>query len=334
MGIERFGGSHRSPRQSDEKRDRNRFIGSSCAFESINGTIRMVAPRNSSVIINGETGTGKEMVARQIHMQSQRSGKPFIPVDCTSLNGSILESQLFGHVKGAFTGAVSDTVGFFRAADGGTLFLDEIGELELDFQAKLLRVLQESAVTAVGATKAEPVDVRVLCATHRDLKAMIKEGTFRSDLYFRLNIIRIEIPPLRERGDDSILLAEHFLEKQAALYGEKVKRLSDEAAKTIRGYGWPGNVRELANVMEHAHIVSKGGVIEVDDLPEDVLSGEITRAMEHDGISSFKELQKRLVRKALAKANGKKMATARLLEIDHRQLDRLVDEFGLEAGWR
>ncbi|MEZ6191001.1 MAG: sigma-54 factor interaction domain-containing protein [Phycisphaerales bacterium] len=160
------------------------FVGQSAVFESIVGTIETIASRNNSVIIHGETGTGKEMVARQVHERGQRRNKPFIPVDCTALNGSILQSQLFGHVKGSFTGAVSDTLGFFRAADGGTIFLDEIGELDPEMQAKLLRVLQESAVTPMGSTQSHSIDVRVLCATHRDLKQMIKAGTFRADLYF------------------------------------------------------------------------------------------------------------------------------------------------------
>ena len=199
------------------------FVGQSDAYCSILQTIETVACRKSSVIIMGETGTGKEKVAREIHAGSDRSDRPFVPVDCTSLNGNILESQLFGHVKGAFTGAVSDSLGFFRAADGGTVFLDEIGELDLDLQAKLLRVLQESAVTPVGSIKPYPINVRVLCATNRDLKQMIKQGTFRADLYFRLNIVTVELPPLRDRRDDVVMLCEHFLQKQADLYNEPVK---------------------------------------------------------------------------------------------------------------
>lgn len=313
---------------------RRDFVGRSCAFRSINETIETVASRKSSVIITGETGTGKEMIARQIHNLSDRKNKPFVPVDCTALSGQILESQLFGHVKGAFTGADRDTLGFFRAADGGTVFLDEIGELEVDLQAKLLRVLQDSAVTPVGDTKARPIDVRVVCATHRDLKKMIGSGDFRADLYFRLNVFAMEMPPLRDRRDDIQPLCEHFLQKQAELYDEPVKQLSPEANTVLEGYSWPGNVRELANAMEHAHVASRGREIGPADIPSDVLDGDIERCMQQDECLSFKELKKKLVVRALQKANGRKMATARLLEIDHRKLDRLVEQFGLKPTWK
>ena len=316
---------------SDQPRE---FVGQSGAFRSIIETIEMVAMRKSSVIISGETGTGKEMVARQIHAKSHRATQGFVPVDCTALNGNILESQLFGHVKGSFTGAVMDTVGFFRAADGGTLFLDEIGELDLDLQAKLLRVLQESSVTPVGATKPYPIDVRVICATNRDLKQMIRDGTFRPDLYFRLNIVTLEVPPLRDRREDVLILCDYFLEKQAALYSESVKQLSPETERILKSYGWPGNVRELANVIEHAHITSQTDVIEPAELPSDVLTGDIVLAMQQEELQSLKQLQKQLVIRAMQKTNGRKMATARLLEIDHRKLDRLVEEFTLEPSWK
>ena len=318
----------------EERVQPSEFAGQSDAFRSIVETIEMVALRKSSVIISGETGTGKEMVARQIHARSSRAKQSFVPVDCTALNGSILESQMFGHVKGSFTGAVMDTVGFFRAADGGTIFLDEIGELDLDLQAKLLRVLQESSVTPVGATKPHPIDVRVICATNRDLKHMIREGTFRADLYFRLNIVTLEVPPLRDRREDILLLAGHFLEKQAVLYNEPVKELSPETERTLKSYGWPGNVRELANVIEHAHITARTDVIEPSELPSDVLTGDIALAMQQDEFPSFKQLQKQLVVRALQRTNGRKMATARLLEIDHRKLDRLVEDFDLQPSWR
>jgi len=311
-----------------------KFVGRSGAFRSLSETIEMVAQRNSSVIISGETGTGKEMVARQIHERSLRAREGFVPVDCTALNGNLLESQLFGHVKGSFTGAISDTVGFFRAADGGTIFLDEIGELELDLQAKLLRVLQESSVTPVGSTKSYPVDVRVVCATNRDLKQMIHEGKFRADLYFRLNIVTLEVPALRERNDDIILLVNHFLKKQADLYDEPVKSLLPETEQILRQYNWPGNVRELANVSEHAHITSRSNVITPSDLPSDVLTGDLVQAMKQDEFMSFRQLQRQLVIRAMQKANGRKMATAKLLEIDHRKLDRLVEQFELSPGWR
>jgi len=307
---------------------------SSGAFQSILETVETVALHKSSVIITGETGTGKEMVARQVHNKSSRAKQGFVPVDCSALNGNILESQLFGHVKGSFTGAVMDTVGFFRAADGGTIFLDEIGELDFDLQAKLLRVLQESAVTPVGSTKSCPVDVRVICATNRNLKQMIRDGTFRPDLYFRLNIITIEVPPLRDRGEDVLILANHFLEKQAQLYDVPVKKLNPETKQILMSYDWPGNVRELANVIEHAHITSKTDIIEPSNLPSDVLTGDIVMAMQQEEFPSFGQLQKQLVIRAMQKTNGQKMATAKLLEIDHRKLDRLVERFNLEPSWK
>jgi transcriptional regulator with PAS, ATPase and Fis domain len=311
------------------------FLGVSPAFQSILETIRIVGPRSCCVILEGETGTGKEMAARLIHSFSDRAEKTFIPVDCTALNGSLFESQLFGHVKGAFTGAVSDTLGFFRAADGGTIFLDEIGEMELDLQAKLLRVLQDSQVTPVGSTRRYPVNVRVLCATNRDLKQMVQKGTFRADLYFRLNVYKIHVPPLRERKEDIRLLADYFLRKQAELYEEAPRRLSEEAAAILEHYHWPGNVRELANAMEHAHIHSRGPLIEPADLPADILEGDLLAdRIDEDEFYPFRQIQKRMVILALKKTRGRKIAAARLLGIDHRKLARLVEEFGLEATWK
>ena len=310
------------------------FIGRSSAFNSIADTIKMVAEYNCPVIISGETGTGKEMVAHQIHARSPRAKQCFVPVDCSTLNGNILESQMFGHVKGSFTGAVMDTVGFFRAADGGTIFLDEIGELDLDLQAKLLRVLQESSVVPVGSTKSYPVDIRVLCATNRNLKQMIHEGTFRPDLYFRLNIITLAVPPLRDRCEDVLRLASYFLEKQAALYNEPVKKLSLETEHILMNYDWPGNVRELANVIEHAHITSSTNLVEPSELPPDILTGDIVLAMQQEEFVSLRQLQKQLVIRALQKTNGRKMATARLLEVDHRKLDRLIEQFNLQSNWK
>jgi transcriptional regulator with PAS, ATPase and Fis domain len=294
----------------------------------------MVAPRNCNVILNGETGTGKEMVARQIHLNSQRADGVFIPVDCTALCGQILESQLFGHTKGAFTGAVNDTLGFFRAADKGTIFLDEIGEIELDLQAKLLRVLQESRVTPVGSTASCPVDVRVICATNRDLKEMVRQGTFRADLYFRLNVFRIELPALRHRKEDVRLLADHFLRKQAELYQEPLKSLTPDALEILEGYHWPGNVRELANAMEYAFIASPTREIEPTSLPVDIIEGDLLLDNQDEDFMSFEEIQKRMVVRALKKTNGRKMAAARMLKIDHRKLSRLVEEFGLEPTWQ
>lgn len=309
-------------------------VGTSIAFQSVMETVAVVAPRNCCVVINGQTGTGKEMVAHQIHTLSLRAANPFVPVDCTALSGHILESQLFGHVKGAFTGAISDTLGFFRAANGGTIFLDEIGEVELELQAKLLRVLQESVVTPVGATTSYPIDVRVICATNRNLKQMVQEGSFRADLYFRLNVFRIELPCLRQRPEDIQLLAEYFLQKQADLYQEPPKHLTAETLEILSGYHWPGNVRELANAMEYAYIASRQAAIEPSALPLDILEGDLLSNTAEDDFLGFDQIQKRMIIRALKKTNGRKMAAARLLKIDHRKLSRLVEEFGLEPTWR
>jgi transcriptional regulator with PAS, ATPase and Fis domain len=310
------------------------FVGHSPAFQSIIGAIQTVAWRESSVIIIGETGTGKEIVARQLHAKSSRANKIFVPVDCTALSGHIFESQLFGHTKGSFTGAIKDTLGFFRAANGGTIFLDEISEIELDLQAKLLRVLQESAVNPVGDTRTYPVDVRIICATNRDLKQMVREGTFRADLYFRLNVIKVEIPPLRERKDDIQILAEHFLYKQADLYGEPEKTLAPETLKILQDYDWPGNVRELANAMEYAYVTSRTDIIEPISLPADILTGEVVLPMQEQAFMSFDELKKKMIIQALQKTTGRKMAAAKLLKIDHRKLARLVEKFDLTPTWK
>ena len=310
------------------------LVGHSAAFESILETVKTIACRESSVVIMGETGTGKEVVAREIHRQSSRSSGPLVPVDCTTLSGHVFESQLFGHMKGAFTGAVSDTLGFFRAADGGTVFLDEIGEIDLDLQAKLLRVLQESEVTPVGSTRAYPIDVRVICATHRDLKHMVREGTFRADLYFRLNVIKLEVAPLRERREDIMALANHFLDKQAQLYREPRKSLSSSAIEILRNYDWPGNVRELANVIEHAYITSPGDVVEPSSLPKDILIGDLMLPRNEESFPSLDEMKRRLVIRALQASEGRKMNAAKLLKIDHRKLSRLVDRFDIQPSWK
>jgi transcriptional regulator with PAS, ATPase and Fis domain len=310
------------------------FVGRSQAFQSIIETIQTIAWRESPVIVMGETGTGKEIVARQLHANSSRANKIFVPVDCTALNGHIFESQLFGHTKGSFTGAIKDTLGFFRAANGGTIFLDEISEIELDLQAKLLRVLQESTVTPVGDTRSYPVNVRVICATNCDLKQMVREGKFRADLYFRLNVIKLEIPPLRERKDDIQILAEHFLNKQADLYGEPEKTLAPETLKILEDYNWPGNVRELANAMERAYITSRTDIIEPISLPVEILTGEAILPIQEQAFTSFDELEKRMVIQALQKTVGRKMAAAKLLKIDHRKLARLVEKFDLVSTWK
>ena len=311
---------------------REQFVGQSPVFHSILEFIETVACRECPVIITGETGTGKEMIARRIHAESRRSKSIFVPVDCTTLSGQLLESQLFGHVKGSFTGAVSDTLGFFRAAHQGTIFLDEIGELSIELQAKLLRVLEESCVTPLGATQAYSVDVRVICATNHNLRQAVHQGKFRADLYYRLNVVQLEVPPLRARKDDVVLLADYFLGKQAELYDEPAKKLAAPALKLLTGYSWPGNVRELANVMERAYVMSRTDKIGPSALPTEILTGDILAELEHE-FPTIDEANRKLILRALQATNGRKMAAAKLLRIDHRRLNRLMKKYNLSPTY-
>jgi DNA-binding NtrC family response regulator len=304
------------------------FIGRSTAFNSIIEMIDAIASRLCPVIITGETGVGKEMVARQIHLASERSKKVFVPVDCTTLTGQLFESQLFGHTKGAFTGAVDSTLGFFRAADGGTVFLDEISEIPLELQAKLLRVLQENRVTPVGSTKSFPVDIRVLCATNRDLRQMVQENKFRSDLYYRLNVVTMEVPPLRQRREDILPLAEYFLMNQAAFYNEPPKMLGTSARDLLMKYEWPGNVRELANAMERAYVLTMGQEIKPAALPVELVIAESKQYPKHE-LPTLDDVKRRIVLQTLEYTNGRRIAAAKILGIERRSLNRLIDKLDI-----
>jgi transcriptional regulator with PAS, ATPase and Fis domain len=280
------------------------------------------------MIISGETGAGKEMVARRIHVCSDRAREVFVPVDCTTLTGQLFESQLFGHVRGAFTGAVSDTIGFFRAADKGTIFLDEISEIPLDLQAKLLRVLQESTVTPVGSVKSFPIDVRVLCATNRNLKQLVDDSKFRADLFYRLNVVTVHVPPLRDRPEDVICLAEYFLARQAELYQEPYKVLSDVVKKLLIDYNWPGNVRELANVMERAFVLTDTETITPASLPTEILvAGPMDNGKAR--LPTLDEAQRKVIVQALSSAGGKKLAAAKILGLERRKLNRLLEKLNI-----
>jgi two-component system response regulator AtoC len=305
------------------------LIGKSAAMSSIKSVAAMIAARQCTVMILGETGSGKEMVARYIHSKSDRRDAPLIPVDCSALSDGLFESQMFGHVRGAFTGAVGDSLGFVRAADGGTLFLDEIGELSLPLQAKLLRVIQERCVVPVGDAYAHPVDVRIIAATHRDLTAMVREGTFRQDLYFRLNVVVTTLPPLRERLEDVLALADHFLQLQADLYDEPKRRLSSEAAAALKQYTWPGNVRELANAMESAHVLAPGEEIRLIDLPLRLQSPRQASPTAAD--LSLVEMERRLIREALRRTDFCKAAASRLLGINIQRLNRRIERLNISA---
>ena len=306
------------------------FIGNSPAFNSILEMIKAVAARKCSIIITGETGVGKEMVAHQIHNASNRADKVFVPVDCATLTGQLFESQLFGHTKGAFTGAVDNTLGFFRAADGGTIFLDEISEIPPDLQAKLLRILQDGAVTPLGSTKSYPTDVRVLCATNRDLRDMVKEGTFRSDLYYRLNVVNLEVPPLRQCKEDILPLAEYFLTNQASFYNEPPKVLSTAAKKLLLNYAWPGNIRELANAVERAYVLTLDQEIQPAVLPFEVIIAESRLYPKHE-LPTLDEVKRRVVTQALQFTKGRKLAAAKILGIERRKLNRLIDKLNISV---
>jgi len=306
-----------------------RLVGDSAPMTELKRAAQGIAVRQSTVMILGETGTGKEMLARYIHENSLRASKPFIPVDCSSLSDTLFESELFGHVKGAFTGAMRDSLGFIRAADGGTLFLDEIGELTLPLQSKLLRVIQEKVVVPVGDTNPRPVDIRVLTATNRDLEIMVREGTFRQDLYFRLNVVILKTPALRERPQDVLPLAQHFLGVQSELYNEPLKRLSSAVAEVLQTYAWPGNVRELANVMEHAHVLASGDTIELSDIPLRLQTGAPKPTSSES--YSLEDVERHTIAAALKRSNYNKALASRMLGINIQRLNRRIVRLGIQG---
>jgi len=309
--------------------DRTDFIGVSSAFASVLEMIQTVATRKCSIIITGETGTGKEMVARRIHACSNRKSKVFVPVDCTTLTGQLFESQLFGHVKGAFTGAIDSTLGFFRAADGGTVFLDEISEIPLELQAKLLRVLQESAVTPVGSTKSYPIDVRMLCATNSDLGKLVREDKFRADLYYRLNVVNLEIAPLRQRREDILPLARYFLDNQSDFYDEPAKKLDPKTEHILLSYSWPGNVRELANAMERAYVLSSDGRIRPPVLPPEILMADYSTGPRSQ-LLTLDAVKRKLISDTLKLTSGRKMAAAKILGVERRRLNRMITKLDIK----
>jgi DNA-binding NtrC family response regulator len=283
------------------------------------------------VIITGETGVGKEMVARQLHGAGDRVDKVFVPVDCTTLTGQLFESQLFGHTKGAFTGAVDNTLGFFRAADGGTIFLDEISEIPLELQAKLLRVLQDEMVTPLGSTKSYSINVRILCATNRNLQEMVKKGDFRADLYYRLNVVNLEIPPLRQRKEDILPLAEYFLASHAVFYSEQPKVLSEDVKKLLLGYSWPGNIRELANAVERSYVLTMGREIQPAVLPFEIIVADSTPYPPHQ-LPTLDEVKRKVIVQTLEFTRGRKFAAARILGIERRLLNRLIEKLNIQQA--
>jgi two-component system response regulator AtoC len=286
------------------------------------------------MLILGESGTGKELVARAIHGVGNRANKPFIAVNCGAIPENLLESELFGHVRGAFTDAASDKAGLFEEADGGTLFLDEIGEMPQALQVKLLRVLQEEEIRRVGASASRKVNVRVISATSRDLAADVAAGRFREDLYFRLNVFLIQLPPLRERVEDIPLLADHFISKYAGQMKRSPVRIAPDTMRSLMAHPWPGNIRELENVIERAMILCEGDCISAACLPAGIREAGSTPAALPDENLSIKQaeeaMERDLIRKALARTGGNRTQAARILEISHRSLLYKLKEFGIE----
>ncbi|NLX14511.1 MAG: sigma-54-dependent Fis family transcriptional regulator [Phycisphaerales bacterium] len=294
------------------------LIGESAPMMEVFRVIGKAASSSATILISGESGTGKELVARAIHYSSRRSAAAFVPVNCGGIPEGLLESELFGYMKGAFTGAGESRAGFFQTADGGTIFLDEVSETSLAMQVKLLRVLQDREVYMVGANRGRKVDVRVLASTNKSLTDLIKKGLFREDLYFRLNVIAIPLPPLRERGDDILLLAHHFAKKYAGESGKPVPRFSDETMRVLKtGYHWPGNVRELENLIHRLVVMTDGDCIEVPDLPEPL---RFSVAQEQDLTRPLAVVEAEYIRSVLASVGGNRTRAARVLRIDRKTL--------------
>lgn len=324
--------------------DNNNFpqiIGTSKAIKQVYELIEKVSNSDSTVLILGESGTGKELVAKNIHFRSARAGKPFIPVNCGAIPTELLESELFGHEKGAFTGAIASRVGRFELADGGTIFLDEIGEMQPILQVKLLRVLQERSFERIGGVRTVNVDVRIIAATNQNLEEAVTTGRFREDLFYRLNVIPINIPPLRKRTEDILPLCNYFIEKHSKRLGRNPIRLTDDVIKVLINYHWPGNVRELENIIERLLVLKHDDVVMPYDLPEKMLGRKIPNLpdVEDDDINPFvggidlnaalEEYEKRLILHAIELHNGIKSQAAKYLNINRTTLIEKMKRLGL-----
>jgi DNA-binding NtrC family response regulator len=319
------------------------IVGKSKKMQDVFHLIEQVAATNTTVLITGESGTGKELVARAVHSKSPRSSKPFVVVNCAALAEHLLESELFGHVKGAFTGAHSDRQGRFELADGGTLFLDELALMSIPLQGKLLRVLQEREFQPVGSTQTVKVDVRIIGATNKDLERLLEEKAFREDLYYRLNVVEIHLPPLRERKEDIPPLLEHCIANFNRELGKNIQGISDEGLKLLTGYDWPGNVRELENVIERAMVLGKSEVLDIDNLPSQIMrprpgvdpAQDLYDSLElpSDGLlltDTVEEIEKRLIKQALEKTNGNKTKAAGLLGVTRKIMRYKTEKYGLD----
>jgi DNA-binding NtrC family response regulator len=327
---------NKSLKQEIRRRERSshdRPVGTSRPWLDVLRLAETVAPTESTVLIQGESGTGKEVIARYVHELSARVDGPFVSINCGALPENLLESELFGHVRGSFTGAVKDKTGMFTTAEHGTFFLDEIGETTPATQVKLLRVLQHREVIPVGATEAIPVETRLIAATNRDLEDDIKTGRFRSDLYYRLNVIAIHLPPLRQRRDDIPILAEHFLQRDAATRGGAPKRFQPEALEALQEYQWPGNVRELENALERAVILTTGDRIGVDVLPERVTQRKVEPLVTGRAPSNptLEAVERAYISWVLQSVGGNKSRAAEMLGIDPSTLYRKLSRYGVEG---
>ena len=316
------------------------LVGSSPAMLEVYKLVARVSESRSTVLLQGESGTGKELIARAIHSNGPRREKPFIPVNCGALPDTLLESEMFGYEKGAFTGAVGTKTGLFEASNGGTLFLDEIGELGPALQVKLLRVMQDQEVRRVGSTTSLKVDVRIIAATNRDLEQFVKEEKFRDDLYYRLNVVRITLPSLMERKEDIPMLAHHFLQKCAAGSRGGVRGLLPETMALLKQYHWPGNVRELENAIERAVSLSHGPLLTPDDLPDAIRHSAAAEVgpkppktdYDNEASLTLEEVEKRHLARVLRETRGNKVKAAKILGIDRRTLYRMAERFGLDLG--
>ena len=309
------------------------LIGTSQRMQRVYRLIEKVSQHNYPVLVLGDSGTGKELVARSIHFMGPRRSKPFVPVDCSSLVPTLIESELFGYVKGAFTGATQTKQGLMESVGGGTLFLDEIGDLPVDLQAKLLRALQEKEIKPVGSTERISIATRVIAATNRDLETAVRQGSFRQDLYFRLNVVQIKLPPLRERKADIPMLVHSFLEKFSDLNGEG-RKISEEAMARLIGYDWPGNVRELENAIERGVALGSGPILHVGDLPSNLQYGMSERIPHTDELLPLEEMERRAIMRALRESGGDKLAAARLLGIGKTTLYRKLKQYEAQPNSR
>ena len=310
------------------------LVGESPAMQRVYDVVEQVAQGDATVLVTGESGTGKELVARAIHERSERAEAPFVAINCAAMPATLLESELFGHVRGAFTDAKRSRPGLFVQASGGTLFLDEIGEMPLEMQAKLLRVLQERKVRPVGGDAEISFDTRIIAATNRDLETEVEEKRFREDLYYRINVVRIHVPPLRSRGHDMLLLAQHFLEGYAKRNAKSVVGVSSATAQKLIDYDWPGNVRELENSMERAVTLTKFSEITVDDLPEKIRDYQSSKMVisgdDPEELPTLDEVERRYIRRVLKAVGGNKTHAARVLGLDRRTLYRKIDRLDID----